>query len=432
MLKIVNFFRGYLVVRISGPFPERFLNLCAQNGVAFWRLKKDENGDFVAKIRQNRLKSLQTLATRALCTTSVERKVGAPFILARFRERYAFLLGAALAIGLIAAGALRVWEFEVVGAETLDPAAILAQLEELGVAPGTLRSAIDPDALETEMLLREPRLRWLTVNVSGSRATVEVRERIDPPELLDRSSPQNVVASRAGVIEKIVVLEGKARVAAGETVEPGQLLVSGVLDMVNEELQTTRGVRLVSARAVVTARTWYEFSAKTPLFELQKLPTGVETEKISVVLGKKRINLFVNSSILTPNCDRIESPSCSSPSSITAGDGTFCHTEIRYDKKIERTRLELPGGFKLPIVVEKTQLLEHESVEVAADRETLEERLRLELEQRLGEATDGEILTAEFEFYEDGECLVGVLRAECREDIALGQAIPIGEQKVEN
>ena len=35
---IVNFLRGSVCFTVCGPFPERFLNLCAQIGVGFWGL----------------------------------------------------------------------------------------------------------------------------------------------------------------------------------------------------------------------------------------------------------------------------------------------------------------------------------------------------------------------------------------------------------
>lgn len=397
MLKVVNFFRGYLVVRVSGPFPERFLNICAENGVAFWRLGRTAEGDFIARVRPKGLASLRALAERALCTVRVERSVGAPFFLLRFRERYAFVAGMLICIAAIWTMSLRVWEFEVHGCEMLDESAVLAALEELGVGVGTLRSDIDPDLLETQMLLRLDELRWFTVNVSGSRASVEVRERVDAPELLDRSEPMNVVARRSGLIEKVVVLEGKAQVEAGATVEEGQLLVSGVLDMYNDELQRSYGVSLVSARAEVTARTWYTFEAKTPLFASEKLYSGVTSENFALIAGKKRINLSPNSRISHSECDKI----------------------------IERTRLTLPGGFDLPLVVEKTSLREYAPVEAARDRAVLEAELQTELLARLDAETGGaEVVSTAFEFYEADGCLCAVLTAECREDIALGVEIP--------
>lgn len=34
--KMINGLRGSVRLEVSGAFPERFLNLCAQNGMAFW------------------------------------------------------------------------------------------------------------------------------------------------------------------------------------------------------------------------------------------------------------------------------------------------------------------------------------------------------------------------------------------------------------
>ena len=44
MQKVINFLRGSVRLEAEGAFPERFLNLCAQNGVAFWAVEWLETG----------------------------------------------------------------------------------------------------------------------------------------------------------------------------------------------------------------------------------------------------------------------------------------------------------------------------------------------------------------------------------------------------
>ena len=39
MKKLINLLRGYVEWRITGPFPERMLNLCAQERLPFWRVR---------------------------------------------------------------------------------------------------------------------------------------------------------------------------------------------------------------------------------------------------------------------------------------------------------------------------------------------------------------------------------------------------------
>lgn len=396
MLKVVNFFRGYLEVRVSGPYPERFLNICARSGVAFWRLKRTPEGDYIARVRRQGLAPLQNLAERALCTVKVERNVGMPFFLMRFARRYAFIIGMVCCVAAVWATSLRLWEFEVVGCETLDEAVVLATLEELGVGVGTLRSDVDVDLLETEMLLKMRELRWFTINMTGSHATVEVRERAPVPDMLDRSSPSNVVASRAGVVESIVALEGDPLVQPGATVQEGELLISGVRDMLNEKIGTSYGVNLVRARGEVTARTWYVLTAKAPLVVREKTYTGVVETRRTIIIGKNRINLFLNSGISPAECD----------------------------KMVERVRLVIPGGLALPVVIETATYSEYASTEVERDAIDVEDELKSALSDRLALATDGELVSADFEFTEADGMLTAVMTAEVRQDIAKEVDIP--------
>ena len=38
MKKLINLLRGYVEILVTGAFPERLLNLCAQNRLKFWKL----------------------------------------------------------------------------------------------------------------------------------------------------------------------------------------------------------------------------------------------------------------------------------------------------------------------------------------------------------------------------------------------------------
>ena len=44
MKRLINWLLGYVEVRAEGAFPERLLNLCAQNRLAFWGLSWGERG----------------------------------------------------------------------------------------------------------------------------------------------------------------------------------------------------------------------------------------------------------------------------------------------------------------------------------------------------------------------------------------------------
>ena len=41
--QIINLLRGSVRVEVTGAFPERFLNLCAQEGLAFWDMEQPDS-----------------------------------------------------------------------------------------------------------------------------------------------------------------------------------------------------------------------------------------------------------------------------------------------------------------------------------------------------------------------------------------------------
>ena len=148
------------------------------------------------------------------------------------------------------------------------------------------------------MLLRMPELAWLAVNRSGGRVQVLVTERQQPPDTRAPYAVANVVAARDGVLTEVSVTEGMRLCAVGDTVRQGQLLVSGYEDY-------GLFIRPVCASAEIYARTWHTGTVVTPAERLEKRYTGREWKQVTLIVGKKRIKLWGNSSISQQDCDKM-------------------------------------------------------------------------------------------------------------------------------
>ena len=98
MRRLVNFLRGWVRLTVTGVFPERMLNLCAQRRVPFWGLEWLDGQTFRFRVPPRWAAALPELAERARCTVREEGTGGLPAFLWRFRRRYGFLAG--LAVGL--------------------------------------------------------------------------------------------------------------------------------------------------------------------------------------------------------------------------------------------------------------------------------------------------------------------------------------------
>ena len=169
-------------------------------------------------------------------------------MLFRYRERVGILIGACAFILSIFVMSLFIWSIDITGLETLSRAEMNDVLHEHGLYIGAFKPALDYQKLSRDVMIERHEIGWMAVNVTGSYASVEVKEEAVPPEVEDVYSPCNIKAKSDGVIVRIEAAEGETVVMEGSGVVEGQLIVSGVR---TDERGTHR---LVHADARVMAR----------------------------------------------------------------------------------------------------------------------------------------------------------------------------------
>ncbi|MCQ4771108.1 sporulation protein YqfD [Intestinimonas massiliensis] len=392
MQKIINFFRGSVLYTVTGAFPERFLNLCAQNAVAFWGLEWLDDHTLRLCFARKDAKKARTLAEKVMCQAKAARRAGVPFFLAKFRRRYAFLAGLALAVAAVCVLSRFILTIEVTGNRAVSTAVILSELNRQGVRVGAYGPSIDEKVVSQEALLRIPALSWMAVNLHGTRAEVIVREKVPKPDIVDRTVPSHVVSAATGIITHMEVLEGQPLFQEGDTVLAGEILISGVIDVPEPQYaDTDLGTRITHAMGNVWARTWRTLEAQIPLEAQVKRYTGEEVTRYSLGILDRRLNFYGNSGISLD----------------------------KYDKITSSHSLTLPGGRVMPLVLRAERYRGYATEPVALDAEAartlLEERLLERLDGLVGE--DGEVLRTDFTVREENGILVVTLLAECREQI---------------
>lgn len=389
MRRLVSRLRGEVTVRVESPFPERVINLCSARNIAFWDLNWESEGSFTCRLSRSDAAVLQRGAEKLECVVTPISRRGAPFFLRRLRSRPALLVGAVSCATALFLSTFFIWEFRVEGNETVPTETILRALEEYGVGIGTFGLSLESEDLRNHVLLSVPELSWITVNVSGCRAQVQVRERVAAPEIIARRPPANLVARRAGLVLNVNALGGVKCVVAGMSVDEGQLLISGVEDT------GTFGARTTAGLGEVTARTWHTLTTTVPLTAAQKQYTGEKTG-YSLIFGRKRVKFFSNSSI----------------------------TGEEYDKITKRQSLSLLG-IPLPVTIEKEVWRFYDCAKetiTATDAEKEGSKVLLhQLEAEV--APYGSVETTLCSSRIVGENLEVTLRAECRESI--GELTPI-------
>lgn len=263
-------------------------------------------------VRKDSFETLSHLLERRGDRVRVLRRLGASRGIWKCFHRPVLLVTIAVLLCLTVWIPTRVFFVRVEGNQTLPTNLILLKAEESGISFGADRSKVRSERIKNTLLEALPQLQWAGVNTTGCVATITVRERNPEPER-DSMSAGSIVALRDGIIRSCTVHQGTALCAPGQAVRAGEVLISGFTDC---------GLSILATRAdgEVFAETSRVLSARTPETVAFRTAMDNESKKISLLIGKKRINFYKDSGILDASCVKMYS----------------------------EYYLTLPGGFPLP------------------------------------------------------------------------------------
>ena len=248
--QIVNLLRGSVELEVQGAFPERFLNLCAQRGVAFWGVEWPDSH------------------TLRLTVAWPDRA----------------------------------------GLEELGE---LTELQRLGLGPGTYGPGVAAREVANEAVLRMEDIAWMAINIKGFQAQVLVQETLPRPETVDETVLGDIVAEAPGIITHIEAWSGDAAVEEGATVLAGDVLIRGSIQMDPPQWSENPILWMpVRAMGQVEGRTWRTLTAVIPLEAEVKRYTGEEKSGWSLTFLGRRVNFSQNSGIPFDRYDKISRTWC--------------------------------------------------------------------------------------------------------------------------
>lgn len=268
---------GYTVICVERTYAEQVLNLCMRGGVVYLDGGSDAQALRLC-LRSGHAGRLCRMMGQAEVPFLVECRGGLPQLLRRLFYRPGLVLGALCAIALIIASECFVFDIRVTGNTTLTAGEVKQLLAEQGFVPGAFIPGIDTDRLENRVMLSTDKIAWLSVNLRGNVANVElVEQRLPAPTAVQR--PAHVVAAQNGEIVAVELYRGNVLVRAGQQVGKGEILIAGVYD------SAATGFRFTRAAGKVMARTTHSFRVEIPYEYEKKVYTGE-------IIEKKTLNFF--------------------------------------------------------------------------------------------------------------------------------------------
>ncbi|WP_096201309.1 sporulation protein YqfD [Bacillus sp. FJAT-45350] len=263
----MNFFIGYVRIRIDGPYIERFLNRCIQNELYVWNIKRVGETRIICYVSLEDVKRLRPLLRMTNCKVTFTEKRGLPFLYKKMLSRGGFVAGLA-SFGLILFILSNiVWNISIDGASPKVEHELQKVVSELGIERGKflflLPSVEDIQKVVTDQI---EDATWVGVRLNGTTFHFEVVEQTLPEEQ-QQLSPRHLVAKKKAVIHDLFVEQGQSQVQPNDYVNKGDLLISG---FIGKEGKT----EIVPAKAVVLGEIWYKSEVSIPLSTTFETLTG--------------------------------------------------------------------------------------------------------------------------------------------------------------
>lgn len=293
LLSVLKFLRGFLQVTLTGSAPERFLNLCVRKNILIWNLcPNKEAGGFDFCISLQGFHASKELLKKTHTSMKIRKKCGLPFFLHRYRARKLFLIGIFLCILLLWNCSKYVWKIEVNGTSQLSQDMILTWLGEKETSFGAKKTRIDCAAIEAALRSDFDVIAWTSVKLEGTKLTVDIQESLPQDEVqsIPSEGAWDLVAAEDARIASVFTRQGTPQVEKGTVVSKGAVLISGRLDIMDDNGEVA-DYRYVVSDGDVTGTVTRAYQHSFPRDYEKKVYTGEEDTSYTLQLGGTRLPL---------------------------------------------------------------------------------------------------------------------------------------------
>lgn len=293
---------GWVRVEVKGMRSERFINLAAVRGIYLWGIKRVDTHVIRFNVGIEGYKALKKIAHISSCSMKINAKLGLPFLVDAVCRRRFMVYGAMLCLFTIYVLSTYIWFIQIDGGKTSTAEmdrTITRILEKYNVHLGVRKAQFDQTYLTRKLLLEVPELAWASIDVRGTLLRVDYIKKIVPKK--DNFTESNIVAEKPGVITKIIVLDGIARVNEGDAVEQGDILIEGIgpskyETRINPETKVEENIEIpgpsIRAKGIVEALVDYEGYSEWPTKKVIVKRTGNKRSLYMLLFRNNMINLY--------------------------------------------------------------------------------------------------------------------------------------------
>ncbi len=292
-LKLIRWIRGYLLININTNMhnsPERFINMCNHNNIYIWNLQ-NISGNYQFELLLKDYKRLKPIARKTHTLPYIKKKCGFPFIMQKYKKKKAFITGFIIFFIIIYILSLNIWNISINGQRSYTKETLMDFLYSQDVYVGKKARDIDCRKIEENIRENYVDIGWVSAEIKGTNLIIDIRETKIPEKVMSNTSPSHIIASKNGIITKIVTRRGTPLVKVGDTVKKGDILVMGVVDVIGDN-DIIVNKKAVVADADILGKTYYKYKDSFSLTYKKKEYTNKNKTNHSLRIFSKEIYLY--------------------------------------------------------------------------------------------------------------------------------------------
>lgn len=282
MLNNIKEMYGTVTVQIEGFFTERFINLCKINNIKIWNITTVVKGVVRFNINISDFKYLRKFAKKTKCKITIKDKRGIYFKLFKYRKRKIFFLLFLLLLFFSIFLSTFILRIDVEGNDKIESKQVIEALKNSGLYIGKNKLFFNKKETINLLRLNLPDVSWTGIDINGTNATVKIVEKVR----LDENNVQNstngdIVASKDGIITKIVAENGTAKFKTGSYINKNDVAIEGKIYSMFMPTQS------VPAKGIVQIESHYVYNNKYTYVVNEKEYTNKKLYTIGISINSK-------------------------------------------------------------------------------------------------------------------------------------------------
>ncbi|PSL45023.1 hypothetical protein B0H94_10728 [Salsuginibacillus halophilus] len=260
MKRSFNMRQGQVTLSLEGEEVLALVNAAMKEEVNFQRIEAKSPTFYKVKIDPVDAVRMRSLARSYNVRMKILSKEGWPFALHWLKKQPGFLAGPFFFFFILYMLSNIVWNVDIEGASPEVEHMIEQWMQEEHITPGTSHTELPPlDVLQKEVVSAVDGVTWVGVRLQGTRLKLQVVEQTLPDEA-DEKNEQHIVSTKRAVVREMYVEQGTAVKEPGDFVQPGEVLISGILNPPEpgEESSDNTPPQSVAAEGEVLGEVWYE------------------------------------------------------------------------------------------------------------------------------------------------------------------------------